>query len=137
MCEEFIVFLHYLSTIKMAAHNDLGKWGEEEACKYLEALGYTIVARDWKDGHRDLDIVALDDHDVLVVVEVKTRRQDTLTDPVTAVDWKKIRSLSIAASKFVKTHRMGAEIRFDIIGVTPTNEGCNINHIKEAFLPNL
>ena len=42
----------------MASHNELGKWGEDIAANYLERLGYTIIERDWKSGHRDLDIIA-------------------------------------------------------------------------------
>ena len=30
----------------MAEHNDLGKWGEDEAALYLEDEGYTIIDRD-------------------------------------------------------------------------------------------
>ena len=41
----------------MAAHNELGKWGEDTAADYLQRNGYTIVERDWKSGHRDLDII--------------------------------------------------------------------------------
>ena len=44
----------------MASHNELGKWGEDVAATYLERQGYTIMERDWKSGHRDLDIIALD-----------------------------------------------------------------------------
>ena len=43
----------------MAEHNDLGKWGEAEASRYLESKGYAILDRDWRFGKRDLDIVAL------------------------------------------------------------------------------
>ena len=42
----------------MAAHNELGKWGEDLAADYLQRKGYTIIERDWKSGRRDLDIVA-------------------------------------------------------------------------------
>ena len=42
----------------MAEHNDLGKWGEDEAALYLEDEGYTIIDRDWRLGRRDLDILA-------------------------------------------------------------------------------
>ena len=59
----------------MAAHNDLGKWGEELALRYLESQGYGILHHDWKLGKRDLDIVCVTpERDTLVFVEVKTRR---------------------------------------------------------------
>ena len=64
----------------MAAHNELGKWGEEKAAQYLIKKGYQILKRDWKTRHRDLDIVALDE-DELVIVEVKTRRNQLFTKP--------------------------------------------------------
>ena len=59
----------------MAQHNELGKWGEEVAARMLTEKGYRIIARDWKDNHKDLDIVAVAD-DCLVIVEVKTRRNN-------------------------------------------------------------
>lgn len=119
----------------MAAHNELGKWGEQQAVDYLERKGYRIVARDWKDGHRDLDLVAMDG-DTLVIVEVKTRRNNVFGEPEEAVDWRKIRSLSIAASRFVRLYRINSDIRFDIVSITGDDTGhFNVNHIVDAFLP--
>lgn len=121
----------------MAAHNDLGHWGEDKAAEYLEGKGYRIVERDWRMGHRDLDIVALDDS-TLVIAEVKTRRNDFFMEPEQAVDKKKIRSLTIAANAFVKSRRLGLPIRFDIITVVGVESGnFHINHIENAFLPSL
>ena len=59
----------------MGYHNELGKWGEEVAASYLRQLGYTILHRDWDYRHRDLDIVAMD-NGVLVIIEVKTRKNE-------------------------------------------------------------
>lgn len=119
----------------MAAHNELGKWGEQQAVDYLEKKGYRILARDWRDGHRDLDLVAIDGN-TLVIVEVKTRRNNLFGEPEEAVDWRKIRSLSIAASRFVKQYRIDCDIRFDIVSVTGDNTGrFEVNHIVDAFLP--
>ena len=42
----------------MAQHNQLGKWGEEYAANYLLGKGYDILERDWRIGHRDIDIKA-------------------------------------------------------------------------------
>jgi putative endonuclease len=119
----------------MAAHNELGKWGEQMAVQYLEHKGYRIIARDWKDGHRDLDIVAVWNQ-TLVIVEVKTRRNSLFIAPEETVDWRKIRSVSMAASKFVKLNHIDADIRFDIVTVVKTANGdADIQHIEDAFLP--
>lgn len=85
----------------MAQHNILGQWGEEQVARYLERKGFRIVERNWRDGHRDLDLVAVDE-DTLVVVEVKTRRQGSLVEPELAVDRNKIRNVCRAANKYVK-----------------------------------
>lgn len=119
----------------MAAHNELGKWGEQQAARFLEKKGYRILVQDWKDGHRDLDIVALNDH-TIVIVEVKTRRNNLFAEPENAVDWRKVRSLSMAASKFVRMYRLDGDVRFDIITVIGDGEEPEaIHHIEDAFLP--
>lgn len=51
----------------MAWHNKLGEYGEEKVNRYLLDMGYTILERNWRVGHRELDFVCLDG-EVLVVV---------------------------------------------------------------------
>lgn len=102
----------------MAEHNDLGKWGEDEAALYYEDKGYEILERDWKVGKRDIDLIALtEDKDTLVFVEVKTRQNNDLQEPEKAVDVKKMRNLAIAANAYVKLHGLDMDVRFDIISV--------------------
>lgn len=120
----------------MAAHNELGKWGESLAADYLTAKGYTILARNWRVGHRDIDIVAFHNN-TLVIIEVKTRTANTFVSPEEAVDYQKIRSLCIAANAYVKLKRINAPIRFDIIAITGNASNYDINHIEQAFLPPL
>ena len=67
----------------MAEHNELGKWGEDEATLYLENEGYVVIDRDWRAGKRDLDILAVSpDGKTLVVVEVghQVKRIEHLVD---------------------------------------------------------
>lgn len=102
----------------MAEHNDLGKWGEDEAALYYEDRGYEILERDWKVGKRDIDLIALtEDKDTLVFVEVKTRQNNDLQEPEEAVNVKKMRNLAIAANAYVKLHGLDMDVRFDIISV--------------------
>jgi putative endonuclease len=119
----------------MAAHNELGKWGEDCAADYLQHLGYTIVARDWKSGHRDIDIIAMDE-ETMVFVEVKTRRNRAYIEPETAVDYRKLRNLQGAINHYVKYYRVNHDIRFDIITVVGTMDDVQpeIEHLKDIPL---
>lgn len=119
----------------MAYHNELGKWGEDVAVSYLQQLGYVILHRDWDYHHRDLDIVAMD-NGTLVIVEVKTRKNEQFADADEAVTVQKVRSLSIAANAYVKRYNISLDIRFDIITVVGQPSGTNeVRHVKDAFLP--
>ena len=118
----------------MAAHNELGKWGEDLAAAYLAKKGYEILERDWKSGHHDLDIIARDE-DTLVIIEVKTRRNRLFGDPEEAIDYKKRMSLQSAINHYVKSHRTGRDIRFDIISIVGTiGSTPEIEHIKDVAL---
>lgn len=123
----------------MAEHNELGKWGEDEAALYLEDEGYVIIDRDWKIGKRDLDILALSpDGKTLAVVEVKTRSGDEYQQPEEAVDGRKMRNLAIAANAYVKEHQVDKKLRFDIISVVGVGHQVeHLEHLKDAFNPML
>ena len=122
----------------MAAHNEYGKWGEQQAVEYLQSKGYTICHRDWKYGHRDLDITALtDDGETLAIVEVKTRRNTDYMQPEEAVDWRKMRSLAIAANAYVRRYQVNCQVRFDIISVIGQGDDVRIEHLENAFIPPL
>lgn len=117
----------------MAAHNELGHWGEDVAADYLRRKGYTIVERDWRSGHYDLDIIACDG-ETLVFVEVKTRSNRMFSDPETAVGYQKIRNLQQAANHYVKYRHIDLPIRFDIITVVGAmGDTPEVEHIEDAF----
>ena len=118
----------------MAAHNELGKWGEDIAATFLEEKGFQIIERNWKSGHHDLDIVAKEGN-ALVIVEVKTRRNRLFGNPEEAIDYKKRNSLQSAINHYVKTHRFGSSVRFDIISIVGTiGSKPEIDHIIDVAL---
>ncbi|MDD5787270.1 MAG: YraN family protein [Prevotella sp.] len=119
----------------MAQHNELGAWGEQIAAAYLADKGMRILKRNWRDGHRDLDIVGYMDN-MLVVVEVKTRRNDLFMDPQQAVDRGKARRICTAANRFVKYYHIDAPVRFDIVAIVGMpGQPYKIEHIEDAFSP--
>ena len=119
----------------MAAHNELGKWGEEIAATFVEKKGYEILQRDWKSGHHDLDIIATKG-DTLVFVEVKTRRNRLYGNPEEAIDYKKRLALQSAINHYVKSHCAYANVRFDVISIVGMigNNMPEIDHIMDVTL---
>lgn len=115
----------------MAQHNITGLQGEDRAAQYLLDKGYHIVARNWHNrGRKELDIVAVDG-DTMVFVEVKTRRANSLTSPLEAINAAKIHRLALAAHSFIRINHITMNVRFDVIGIT----GALIEHIENAFFP--
>ena len=114
----------------MAEHNVLGHTGEDDAADYLAREGYHILDRNWRSGHKEIDIVA-EKGGVLVIVEVKTRRDARFGKPEDAVSENKIRRIVLAADAYVRLHRIDMPVRFDII--TVLGKYRQINHIIDAF----
>lgn len=68
--------------------------GERCAARYLIRHGYRILARNWRRGRHEIDLVAYKNR-TLVCVEVKTRRKDVVSKfpGVSAMHREKFKSL--------------------------------------------
>ena len=117
----------------LTPNNELGVWGEEQAADYLIRKGYTIVERDWKSGHRDIDIIATNGQ-VVVFVEVKARRNRIFGEPEDAIDYKKMQNLRAAMNHYIQFKNIRQDIRFDVITVvgTPYQGEAEITHIEDV-----
>ena len=113
----------------MAWHNKLGEYGEEKVNRYLLDMGYTILERNWRVGHRELDFVCLDG-EASVVVEVKTRESDNVS-LFDLLDYKKRRNLQAAGAAYLTKKNIHREIRFDLVVVTGVE--MHLEYIKEAI----
>ncbi len=116
----------------MARHNELGKEGERRALQMLKAKGYTILGTNWRNYKVEVDIIATD-KDELVIVEVKTRSTDYFGDPEEAVGPAKARNLIRAAEAYIELNNVDMDVRFDIVSIILKNGKANINHIIDAF----
>ena len=121
----------------MAEHNELGKLGEKLAKDYLVAKGYQILEQNWVCGHKEIDIIAMDGKE-LVIVEVKTRRVMCLVEPEETVDKYKQRFLIWAAEAYIERNNLDVDVRFDIVAIViDKNNEHRIDHIENAFYPML
>ena len=117
-----------------AARQALGELGERVAERWLRAREWHVVARRFRSGHRDIDLIV--ERDGLVVfVEVKARRGSRHGDPVEAVNWKKQRELGRSARVWIdRCGRAGTAYRFDVIGVLFAGGRVGVRHVEHAFV---
>ena len=115
------------------ARQALGRTGEAVAAQWLRRHGWRIVAERFRNGRRDLDLIAERDGTV-AFVEVKTRKGTAFGDPVEAVSWRKRRELIRSAMVWVdRFGPAGACYRFDVVGVIIVGRDARIRHVENAF----
>jgi putative endonuclease len=120
----------------MDARQEVGKEGERLAGDHLRSKGYTILETNWRFGHKEIDIIARDRND-LVIVEVKTRTGPMIEFLEQAVNRSKQRFLVAAANGYVRYRHIPLEVRFDIVCVIYEKRIPQILHIRNAFYPTL
>ena len=118
----------------MAEHLDIGKEGEELATRCLEEKNYTILERNWRYRHREIDIIASRD-DNIIIVEVKVRKGIGGERLEEHINRKKQRYLISAANAFMLKRKLDQAVRFDIILLTGESGDFSIHHIENAFSP--
>ena len=116
----------------------LGLRGEHVAARWLTIHGWEIAERRFRNGHRDIDLVATrpeGDCRAVAFVEVKTRGSADFGGPVSAVNWRKQRELCRSAKVWMsRFQRPGDTFRFDVIGVILGPQNVRVQHIENAFL---
>lgn len=122
----------------MAFHNDIGHFGEEATCRYLQDRGYKIVERNWRLGYIEIDIIAEND-EYVAFVEVKTRTTRFAdVNPEQYVDEHKKKFMTVAGNGYMKHNQITKLLRFDISGVLwnkDTNQVEEIRYYENAFRP--
>jgi putative endonuclease len=97
--------------------------GERIAARYVERLGWRIVGRNIRVGRGELDIVAIDG-DELVVIEVRTRKIGKLSPSETTVGPNKIKTTLRSARNYVESVlSYDGNWRIDIVAVTVGGDG--------------
>ena len=118
-----------------AAHLTFGAAGEEAAARYLAGLGYTILHRNVRVGHCEIDIIARDG-DELVFTEVRARRANPIAAPEDTVGPVKLERLTRAAELWTQKANYMGFWRIDLVAVTLYDDGeMNIELIKNITEP--
>lgn len=118
----------------MHFRQEIGKWGENLACQYLEENNYKVIERNFLCRQGEIDIIAKDIvKKELVFVEVKTRSNFKYGNPVDAVNKQKQKHMVQAIKYYIyKNHIKDVPIRIDVIEVFIV-QNCKINHVKQIL----
>lgn len=110
--------------------NVTGKIGEDFAAKLIESNGYEIIARNFRTRLGEIDIIA-QNKEFIVFVEVKTRKENSFSTPLEAVDVRKQKKIIFAAEEYLQNISVNLQPRFDVIAITTKNNEVIISKIIE------
>ena len=114
-------------------HQETGASGEDAAEAALRRSGYKILGRNLRTAFGEIDILAQED-EVLCFVEVKTRSSAAFGHPAEAVTASKQAHLKKAAAVLLQQRRWDGPCRFDVVAVTPGEDGQSVVEIlPDAF----
>ena len=116
----------------MAEHLETGKKGEQFALEFLKEKGWKILDQNWRSGHKEIDIIAESDGE-LIIVEVKVRKSIGGERLEEHVPHSKQQNLIRAAGAYLGYRKLDLGLRFDIIMLTGERGRYEIEHIENAF----
>ncbi|MBI4410786.1 MAG: YraN family protein [Gemmatimonadetes bacterium] len=120
--------------VKPGEPHELGKSGEALAAELLATRAWTILARNYRFGHKEIDLIARQGN-VVAFVEVKTRAGRGYGHPLEAVHRLKRREIqTVARSWIARNGRPGDVYRFDAVAVVWEGSGPPVvEHIPDAW----
>ncbi len=112
----------------------LGNRGEALAEEYLRRKGFQILKRNYRYGHKEIDLIAKEGN-TIVFVEVKAGRSKEFGEPHQRVNLRKQKNLIEAAYDFIQKENVtGCDFRFDVLSISFEREREIIDHITNAFM---
>lgn len=102
----------------------VGGWGEKKAAEFLQReKGFRILERNWRSGKEEIDLIAYDG-EVLVFVEVKTRKAGGLVPGYYSVNKRKKKALRRAMWAYMRQFkRRPRTYRLDVVEVNRYSDG--------------
>lgn len=130
-----------MATNKMSTVS-IGRFGEDAAEAFLKSRGWTIIERNFRVEHLEVDIIATR-NDVFAFIEVKSRKlvdNNVYGAPINAVNLKKRKNIVRAAELYLLMNQIdeSLQINLDIIEVYIVSESgelrvSKIRHFLNAY----
>ena len=118
----------------MTHSQELGKFAEDVAAEYVISLGWKILARNLKNKNGELDIIAIDSQE-LVIIEVRCRTIGKIQSPFDSIGPRKLNTLIKSSREFIDEIEWEGFWRIDIIGIIMKEkndlQNWELKHIKD------
>lgn len=109
-----------------------GDQAENQACNFLQSKGLTLLARNFSIRAGEIDLI-MQDHDLLVFVEVRYRKNSNFGGAAMSVTPKKQQRIIKAALAYQQKHAPQSSMRFDVVAIDGEGKDRQINWIDNAF----
>jgi putative endonuclease len=113
-----------------------GRTAEQIAAEYLQDNGFSVLHLNWRQGAKELDIVAEKDNR-LHVVEVRSLSSNRFMEPYQSIGKAKQRHLIYAANAYVERYKITKEVQLDVISVVFKGDGHSLEYLPNAIYPTL
>lgn len=113
---------------------ELGRRGEDAALAYLEKTGLRLVARNWRAGHLELDLV-MESPDRIRFIEVRTLTYPQAVEPYRTITRRKQQRILAAARRFSGKYGIRKEAVFDVVSVVWREGRFLTEYFPDAFGP--
>lgn len=116
----------------MHERRQFGNKGEEDAAAFLLKQGWTILEKQYRSPFGEVDLIALD-RDIVVFVEVKSRRSSAYGFPEESVTKRKRRHLAAAAHCYLTVKGWEERpFRIDVLSLLYDTPSPTIEHFPSV-----
>ena len=114
--------------------SETGRRGEDLALAWMQDHGFRLLDRNWRSGHKELDLV-MEGEERVHIVEVNTMTPPLLIQPFEKVDPAKQGRLVAAARHYIAQRQVTREVQFVVVSVILGDGQPQVEYIPEAFFP--
>lgn len=114
--------------------HQIGQDAERNACRFLENKGLRLLVKNYRCFQGEIDLIMQDREDI-VFVEVRSRSNSRYGSALESITPKKMAKLIKASTHYLQAKKCLYKVnsRFDVIAISPTPHGMQMEWIKNAF----
>ena len=113
----------------MSQHNEVGKFGEDLARKFLEEKGYKILEQNHRTRFAEIDLV-VERNNVLVFAEVRTKVGENFGTPEDTINRKKLFKVLQNAKSYTGFKKWSGACRIDAVCIV-LNKDFSVNRLTD------